>query len=102
MRPSISHSPSSRKKPWQVTRRVCRCCRATGGDSGMANLLDWSKGSLGGFYGRRRHDAQLGDAGALALQNFEAESVKCIGLADFGDATGLVQHQPGDGDGDIL
>src|SRR5205814_5949407 len=35
----------------------------------------------GGLYGRRRYDAQLGDARALALQNFEADSVKCIGLA---------------------
>src|SRR5467141_1687254 len=56
----------------------------------------------GGLYGRRRYDAQLGDARALALQNFEAESVKCIGLADFGDSPGLVQHQAGDGDGDVL
>src|SRR5918993_6080176 len=101
MWPSMSHSPSSRKKPWQVTRRVCRCCRPTGGESGMAGPLFLSSG-VGGLYGDGRHDAQLGDPGALALQNFEAESVECIGLADLGDAPGLVQHQPSDGDGDVL
>src|SRR5690349_12532971 len=97
----MSHSPSSRKKPWQVTRRVCRCCRPTGGESGMADPL-WLISVLGSLYGEGRHDAQLGDSGAFALQNFEAESVKCIGLADLGDAPRLVQHEPCDGDGDVL
>src|SRR5690242_21846523 len=101
MWPSMSQSPSSRKKPWQVTRRVCRSCRPTGGDSGMADPLGWIS-DVGGLYGQRRHDAQLGDPRALALQNFEAESVKCIHLADFRDAPRLVQHQAGDGDGDVL
>src|SRR5512139_1192678 len=103
MRPSMSHRPSSRKKPWQVTRRVCRCCRPIGGESGMVNpLSNWNGVSLPGLYGDGRHDAQLGDAGALALQNFEAETVKCIGLADFGDTPGFVQHQACDGDGHVL
>src|SRR3954468_1074997 len=57
---------------------------------------------LGGLYGGRGNDSQLGDAGALALQNFEPEAVECINLANFGDAPGLVQHQAGDGDGDVL
>src|SRR5437868_2267940 len=103
MRPSMSQSPSSRKKPWQTTRRVCRCCRPTGGDSGMVEpLAERPWWMLPGLYGGGRHDAQLGDARAFALQNFEAESVKCIHLADFGDAAGLVQDEAGNGDGDIL
>ena len=30
------------------------------------------------------------------------KSVKCVGLADFRDAPGFVQHQAGDGDGHVL
>src|SRR6185295_6660146 len=94
MRPSMSQSPSSRKKPWQVTWRVCRCCRPVGGESGMISPLVWQVSRFsGGLYDCGRQDAQLGDARALALQNFEPETVECVYLANFGDAPGLMQDQ---------
>src|SRR5581483_331947 len=103
MRPSMSQSPSSRKKPSQVTRRVCKCCRPTGGESGMVNpLVSFGDRRSGRLYGDRRHDAQLGDSRALALQNLEPEAVERIDLADLGNATGLMQDEACNRGGDIL